>query len=59
VKSNPAWRVSSYSAQSGGQCVEVAPGDTAVSVRDTKNRAQGHLAVRAEAWKAFVSSVTR
>lgn len=41
------------------QCVEIGTAPGQVGIRDTKNRAQGHLAVRADGWKAFVSSVLR
>jgi hypothetical protein len=52
-----AWRKSSYSGAQGGQCVEVAPLVTSVGVRDTKDRARGHLTVSHAAWDAFVRNV--
>jgi len=52
------WKKASYS-EAAQQCVEVSTTPARVGVRDTKNRAQGHLSVRTAAWKAFVSSVTR
>ncbi|MFC5187964.1 DUF397 domain-containing protein [Actinomadura harenae] len=55
----PKWRTSSYSAQEGGQCVELAALNTVVGVRDSKNLAQGHLEVsRAELGK-LVSRIKR
>lgn len=37
---HPAWRTSSFT-DNGGSCVEVAPGDRVVRVRDTKDRGLG------------------
>ncbi|HEX7659039.1 MAG TPA: DUF397 domain-containing protein [Pseudonocardiaceae bacterium] len=52
------WRKSSYSADNGGNCVEVGlPGPEAFLVRDTKNRAGGTLAFGPEAWQRFAASV--
>jgi hypothetical protein len=50
------WRVSSYSAQNGN-CVEIATIANTVAVRDTKNRAGGHLSLSAEGWAALTTSV--
>jgi hypothetical protein len=50
------WRKSSYSANGGQDCVEVA-GDSAVLVRDTTDRDGGTLAFSAKAWQAFVNGV--
>jgi hypothetical protein len=51
------WRKSSYSANGGQSCVEVA-GDGAVLIRDTKDREQGPvLRVSAEAWQTFVNGI--
>jgi hypothetical protein len=50
------WRKSSYSANGGQNCVEVA-GDSAVLVRDTTDRDGGTLAFSAKAWQAFVNGV--
>ncbi|GLU47362.1 DUF397 domain-containing protein [Nocardiopsis ansamitocini] len=51
-----AFRTSSYSQPTGGNCVEVAnlPGTTAI--RDTQNRAAGHLEVPSNAWAALVAA---
>jgi transcriptional regulator with XRE-family HTH domain len=50
------WRKSSYSANGGQNCVEVAD-DSAVLVRDTTDRDGGTLAFSAQAWRTFVNSV--
>ena len=50
------WRKSTYSTDSGGQCVEVGRSD-AVMVRDTTNRDGGTLSFTAEAWAAFTSNL--
>ena len=50
------WRKSSYSGANGGQCVEVASGDT-ILVRDTTNREGGTLTFSAIAWQEFTASV--
>jgi Domain of unknown function (DUF397) len=52
-----AWRKSSYSGGSGGDCVEVAGTATAVMVRDTKDRNGGTLAFAPDAWEAFTTSL--
>ncbi|AVT31577.1 DUF397 domain-containing protein [Plantactinospora sp. BC1] len=52
----PAWRKSTRSNGSSGNCVEVAanlPGR--VLVRDTKDRDGGTLTFGPAAWRAFVS----
>jgi len=49
------WRTSSYSSGDGGQCVEVASGET-ILVRDTTDRHGSMLAVPADAWRMFVAS---
>jgi hypothetical protein len=51
------WRKSSYSGQSGGNCVEVADGDSRVLVRDTKERQGPILRFSPDAWKAFANRV--
>ncbi len=50
------WRKSSYSGQSGGNCVEVAGHDGRVLVRDAK-RAGVVLRFSPDAWKAFADHV--
>jgi hypothetical protein len=50
-----AWHTSSYSTNDSN-CVEVATAATTVGIRDTKDRAGGHLTIPAPAWVAFLSS---
>lgn len=51
------WRKSSRSNGSGGNnCVEVAILDTAVAVRDSKNRSGPALVFTQASWTAFVNS---
>jgi len=56
--SGAPWRTSSHSGNEG-QCVEVAPVTGAVGVRDSKDRAHGHLAVTRATWTAFTRATTR
>ncbi|HEY2578421.1 MAG TPA: DUF397 domain-containing protein [Streptosporangiaceae bacterium] len=52
------WRKSSYSGQSGGNCVEVARHPTdAIAVRDSKNPDDGHLVVSRGAWRNFTNQI--
>jgi hypothetical protein len=51
------WRKSSYSGQSGGNCVEVADHDSRVMVRDTKDRTGPALRFSADAWRRLVEQV--
>jgi hypothetical protein len=53
------WRKSSYSGQSGGNCVEVADHDNHVMVRDTKNRASAVLRFDPAVWQKFTDQVKR
>jgi hypothetical protein len=51
------WSKSSYSTNTDN-CVEVSHGALpGVGVRDTKDRAGGHLAVPASSWAAFTLEV--
>jgi hypothetical protein len=50
------WRKSSYSADNGGACVEVASAE-AVMVRDTTNRKGPALTFTAGAWQAFTKTI--
>jgi len=53
-----AWRKSSYSnGAEVGECVEVAPLDDRTGVRDTKDRARGHLEIAPGSWAAFLAAV--
>jgi hypothetical protein len=47
------WRKSSYSGNSGGNCVEVAAGPQAVAVRDSKDSSGPVLAFTPKRWLAF------
>lgn len=49
------WRKSSYSGGASNDCVELASGNGAVTVRDTKDRGGVTLTFEGEAWAAFVS----
>jgi hypothetical protein len=51
------WRKSSYSGQSGGNCVEVADRDNRVLVRDTKDREGAILRFNPAAWRRFAEKV--
>ena len=55
VEVGVTWRKSSYSSDQGGNCIEVAAAEF-VGIRDTKNRAQGHLTVSPTTWRAFITS---
>ncbi|MFB7931653.1 DUF397 domain-containing protein [Streptomyces sp. NPDC056039] len=52
-----AWRKSSYSGTSGGECVEVAALTPGLAVRDSKNPEAGILTLSPEAYSAFVTYV--
>jgi hypothetical protein len=51
------WRKSSYSGNTGGECVEVADLGPGVAVRDSKNPGVGILALSLEAYVAFLVHV--
>ncbi len=51
------WRKSSHSAQSEGNCVEVATLPSGVAVRDSKDPDGPVLRFTAEEWHAFLSRV--
>jgi hypothetical protein len=50
------WRKSSYSADNGGACVEVASAE-AVLVRDTTDRPGSVLTFTVDAWRAFTETI--
>ena len=53
-----SWRKSSYSGNTGGDCVEVADGLTGVvPVRDSKNPAGPVLVLGVGAWQAFMDGI--
>ncbi|MEV0181389.1 DUF397 domain-containing protein [Streptomyces sp. NPDC050625] len=51
------WLKSSYSAGSGGECVEVAVRPGRVHVRDSKDTGRPALTLEPAAWTAFIESV--
>jgi hypothetical protein len=51
------WRTSSFSADNGGSCVEVASLPAGVAVRDTKDRSRAPHLHSATAWRAFLIAV--
>ncbi|MFJ1544426.1 DUF397 domain-containing protein [Streptomyces sp. NPDC088246] len=54
---NPAdisWFKSSYSSNEGGECIEVAPTEEAILVRDSKDASLPYLAVGRVGWTHFV-----
>jgi hypothetical protein len=48
------WRKSSYSGDTGGDCVEVAALTPHIAVRDSKNPSAGILTLSPAAFSAFV-----
>lgn len=54
---NAPWRTSSYSGNDGGACIEVARAEeSAVLVRDTKDRGGLTLRISAAAWRTFIDT---
>ncbi|MDN3272345.1 DUF397 domain-containing protein [Streptomyces sp. MA15] len=53
------WFKSTYSGGDGGECVEIAPGATAIHVRDSKERGGPRLAFTRSAWSGFVAGLGR
>jgi hypothetical protein len=53
------WRKSSYSSNGGATCVEVAGAPRRVAVRDSKNPAEGALAIDGSAWRNLLSAIKR
>jgi hypothetical protein len=51
------WRTSSYSGNSGGQCVEVGNTAHLIAVRDSKDPDGARLAFGREAWEAFAAGL--
>jgi hypothetical protein len=51
------WRKSSYSGNSGGQCVEVGNAARLIAVRDSKDPDGSVLAFAADKWAAFAERV--
>jgi hypothetical protein len=53
------WRKSSYSAEGGSDCVEVAFARVGASVRDSKNATGPVLDLSEQAWRRFVADLRR
>ncbi|MFH9734725.1 DUF397 domain-containing protein [Streptomyces sp. NPDC017260] len=53
------WRKSSYSSDTGGNCVEYADLTAHVAMRDSKNPTGGHFSVAPEAFAWFVGAAAR
>lgn len=52
------WRSSSYSADNGGQCVEVQSTEEGfLAVGDSKDRARGALVSGPSSWNDFIRAV--
>ncbi|WP_435107993.1 DUF397 domain-containing protein [Nocardiopsis synnemataformans] len=51
-----AWHKSSYSGGGGGNCVEVAEGQS-VLVRDTQHRELGHLTFTTPEWTGLLNTL--
>jgi hypothetical protein len=51
------WRKSSYSGNSGGNCIEVATIPCAVLVRDSKDSRGPVIAFGRRAWATFAAAV--
>ncbi|WP_043257730.1 DUF397 domain-containing protein [Streptomyces sp. Tu6071] len=55
--SNSEWRRSTYSDQTGGNCVEIARHALSVGVRDSKQSAGAVLVLPSTAFDVFMTSV--
>jgi hypothetical protein len=55
--SQAAWRTSSHSGTTGGNCIEVAFAADAVAVRDSMNPAGPVLAFDAGTWASFLGNL--
>ncbi|MFF1293340.1 MULTISPECIES: DUF397 domain-containing protein [unclassified Streptomyces] len=53
------WRKSSYSGDTGGECVEVADLRAHIAVRDSKNPGAGGFSVTPETFAAFVAGAAQ
>jgi len=51
------WRKSSRSSNGASNCVEVGRVPGGAAVRDTKDRAAGHLTTTAAHWAAFITAI--
>ena len=59
MTSSLRWFKSSYSNDSGGNCLEVAPCPHTIHIRDSKNPDGPVLTVSDESWAAFVGRYAR
>jgi hypothetical protein len=53
------WRKSSFSASPRQDCVEVRDTPHQVHIRDTQNRALGHLTLPSREWAALLGALRR
>lgn len=56
---SPEWRKSSYSADDGGECVEVAEMPGRMAIRDSKNPDGPVLLLSPAAFGDFISALKR
>ena len=56
MANEPAWRVATYTGSSG-DCVEVGDTDSAILVRDSKDRTGKALAFTTAIWQSFTNSL--
>lgn len=54
---NLNWRKSSRSGSGANNCVELAIGESATYIRDTKDRDGGTLCVNQRSWAGFLARV--
>ncbi|MFC7872020.1 DUF397 domain-containing protein [[Kitasatospora] papulosa] len=59
VAPESSWFKSSYSNDTGGSCVEIAPLTNAVGIRDSKDKAGPALVVPRAAWTAFLALASK
>ncbi|TDE32530.1 DUF397 domain-containing protein [Actinomadura sp. 6K520] len=52
---SPAWRKSSQSDETGGQCVELADLSGAIAIRDSKAPDSGHLTLTPRAFARLLA----
>ncbi|MFE9684270.1 DUF397 domain-containing protein [Streptomyces sp. NPDC006285] len=57
VRPKPRWFKSSYSGGSGTECVECRHDDGHLKVRDSKSTDGPVVAVRPDAWRAFIRTL--
>ncbi|MGC5563297.1 DUF397 domain-containing protein [Streptomyces sp. FR-108] len=57
IRPEPHWFKSSYSGGSGTECVECIHQDDHLKVRDSKSADGPVVAVRPDAWRAFIRAL--